>query len=104
MINLNHCSRTTNRKCHGYNICRVAELNDNNRAINEQQLFPNPAYMTIHPHTREREPIYDYANLPTQSIADHSGDVVNQEQVNVNGIIHCKKKKYCSLMKESAWL
>ena len=63
----------------------MAELNDSNRAINEQQLFPNPAYAAIHPRTREIEPIYDYANLPSQSIADHSEqaqDVVNHEQVN----------------------
>ena len=64
----------------------MAELNDeNNRAINEEQLFPNPAYVAIHTRTRKTRPTHDYVNLPSQSIAGHSGkaqDVVNREQVN----------------------
>ena len=63
----------------------MAELNDKNRAINEEQFFPNPAYVAIHTYTREIEPTYDYANLPSQSTPDCSEqaqDVVNQEQVN----------------------
>ena len=64
----------------------MAELKGKNRAINEEQLFPNPAYAAIHPRTRETEPTYDYANLPSQSIPDCSGqaqDLVNQEQVMI---------------------